>query len=112
MSLAGRSGDVHFDLRRGHSNAAIRHHNKPGRIGVHTLTRRGSRLRRRLGLGHEPVEITAVDALEREHEDGGRGVGMHFRTNANQINVLGGEATMYLQPYQRRLFLSRTQLAG
>src|SRR5262249_2613485 len=35
----------------------------------------GSPLCRRRGLGHEPVEIAAVDALDREHEDRGRGVG-------------------------------------
>src|SRR5262249_61114989 len=35
----------------------------------------GSPLCRRHGLGHEPVEIAAVDALDREHQDRRRGVG-------------------------------------
>src|SRR5262249_61350741 len=73
-----------------HSNDAIRRVASAQQAGedqrAHTpkassLARRdnrGSPLRRRLGLGHEPVEIAAVDALDREHEDGGRGVGMRL----------------------------------
>src|SRR5215471_7472073 len=38
----------------------------------------GSPLCRRRGLGHEPVEIAAVDALDRKHQDRGRGVGVHL----------------------------------
>src|SRR5262245_63828484 len=35
----------------------------------------GSPFRCRCGLGHEPVEIAAIDALDWEHQDRGRGVG-------------------------------------
>src|SRR5215510_1745196 len=99
------------------SNEAIRGTAPPQQAGedqrAHThnaflLARRdegGSPLCRRHGLGHEPVEIATVDALDGEHQDRRRGVGMHLRSNANQINVLGGGATMCLQPYQRRLLL-------
>src|SRR5262249_59340592 len=80
-----------------HSNDAIRRVASAQQAGedqrAHTpkassLARRdnrGSPLRRRLGLGHEPIEIAAIDALDREHEDGGRGVGMrllHRRADA------------------------------
>src|SRR5262249_22691393 len=37
-----------------------------------------SLLRRRRGLGHQPVEITPVAALDRQHQDRRRGIGMHL----------------------------------
>src|SRR5207253_9317313 len=81
LSLAGRGGDVHFDLRPGSSNEAIAA-SPPQQAGenerAHTHKARGdggSRLRRRLGLGQKPVEIAAVDALDREHRSEERRVG-------------------------------------
>src|SRR5260370_40791361 len=65
LSLAGRGGDVHFDLPLGGSNEAIAA-SPPQQAGenerAHTHKARGdggSRLRRRLRLGHEPGQIGA-----------------------------------------------------
>src|SRR5215510_11864656 len=67
-------------------SGTARRHNEPGRTSERTPTTRsclrttmgGSPLCRRRGLGHEPVEIAAIDALDGEHQDRGRGVGMHL----------------------------------
>src|SRR5262249_54097280 len=73
-----------------HSNDAIRRVASAQQAGedqrahtpkASTLARRdnrGSPLPRRLRHRHEAVQIAAGDALDREHEDGGRGVGMHL----------------------------------
>src|SRR5437867_5670447 len=42
------------------------------------VRRRCSRLHRWRGLRHQPIEVALIDALDRNDQDRGRGVGMHF----------------------------------
>src|SRR6266536_512500 len=87
-SLAGHGARVHFDLLS-QAKSVPRCRNQ--RRAAPNLAA-SSFLRRRRGLGHQPVEIALIDALDRDHQEGRRGVGVHLfdrRAHALRERVAG-----------------------